>query len=1029
MRMALIASAAVIALFTSVAGAGGVSADLVQRLRSGGVVLSGWFEPPPDGVALEAHLATFISAADAELIASHGFGHVRLPVEWTILADPDQPTALRAGPLAQLDGAIDLFTAHDLAVIVTPAGSYDTALADARLRTNAIAFAGALAGHLAAHDPALVLVQVSDRPPIDDPVAWAAVRDELLLAMRAAAPLHTLVTATPMPAIDDGINAPPATWTSGTPETFTALAPALIENVVEALHFDEPPIFTGQGETNGPAWAALVHEVPYPASATNVAPIAEALAGEITDPAFSWIPDAIIDYGAVAWNRAVVEARLAPVVAWAQKHDAVVLIDAFGAMRGSPGSGPPSVSRHNWLRDVRRTAEGAGFGWTVDSYAGERGIAVGEPGRRAGDVGALAALGVDLAPAMPQAIDRALYRDALRGMWLATCIANWTGLRTEGAKTAPPFFTDEAWGQPLGGVPLDFVFQDPWGADDDTDIEYVYLHLLNHHETSFLSSAQITAGWILHINEYIWVSNKRARDLMALGTFPPATGMGGANQHWLMIDAQLTTEMFGAVAPGMPAMALDMALLPMLTTSGGHATLASQYHAVLYALAARAPAGLTGRDLVTWIAEEARRYVPDGSKTADIVDFVLASFLANPDPDDWESTRDAYHDRYQANAAANGFVYRAWYESSINFASSILALLYGEGDLKRSIQVGTLSGWDSDNPTATVGGLLGLLQGIDGVHEAFPAQALSDRYWIDRTRDAMPDYLPDDPAAEDTFTMLADRMLAIVDRAVIDGGGAIDSESGAWLPPPLPIEPLESNPAWRLDQSSAVRRVQRAGGAVTATSSVTGQTPGLNHQPSQFANGFEHDFDGVEPPAGAQVAYASDAPGPGPGVVILTVRFDRPVEIDTLRFVEGDILGQQGGWFTSLEIQVESGGVFTTEWASGADGLEPTTPFERIDVSLVAPRWVTAIRVIGPPGGNQEFVTCMELDGFGNGVGAPLCAGDVNADGVVDGGDLGLLLAQWGVSGDVIADLDRNGTIDGADLGMLIANWNCCADC
>ena len=44
------------------------------------------------------------------------------------------------------------------------------------------------------------------------------------------------------------------------------------------------------------------------------------------------------------------------------------------------------------------------------------------------------------------AIDRADYQDRLRAMWLGKAIANWTGLRTEGQVSTPPFLTDAAWG-------------------------------------------------------------------------------------------------------------------------------------------------------------------------------------------------------------------------------------------------------------------------------------------------------------------------------------------------------------------------------------------------------------------------------------------------------------------------------------------------------------------------------------------------------------------------------------------------------
>lgn len=46
---------------------------------------------------------------------------------------------------------------------------------------------------------------------------------------------------------------------------------------------------------------------------------------------------------------------------------------------------------------------------------------------------------------------------------------------------------------------------------------------------------------------------------------------------------------------------------------------------------------------------------------------------------------------------------------------------------------------------------------------------------------------------------------------------------------------------------------------------------------------------------------------------------------------------------------------------------------------------------------------------------------DLNGDGVVGGGDLGILLANWGNPG--TGDLDGNGVVDGADLGALLSAW------
>lgn len=53
--------------------------------------------------------------------------------------------------------------------------------------------------------------------------------------------------------------------------------------------------------------------------------------------------------------------------------------------------------------------------------------------------------------------------------------------------------------------------------------------------------------------------------------------------------------------------------------------------------------------------------------------------------------------------------------------------------------------------------------------------------------------------------------------------------------------------------------------------------------------------------------------------------------------------------------------------------------------------------------------------------GEPGNPADLNGDGVVDGADLGLLLAAWETSGP--GDLDGDGIVDGADLGLLLAAW------
>ena len=403
-------------------------------------------------------------------------------------------------------------------------------------------------------------------------------------------------------------------------------------------------------------------------------------------------------------------------------------------------------------------------------------------------------------------ISREKYANQLYGFWLGQSIANWTGLITEmdkvgniGEIKTGNFYTRNDWGKKdersiwedesidKSNIKIDFVFKDIgelWGADDDTDIEYMYQYLLNFYETSILSPSQIRAGWLKHIKKeeenFLWVSNQRAFDLMIEGIFPPETSNPSLNEHFEMIDAQLTTEIFGLFSPTRPELSMKMAELPISTTARNEAKEIAEFYIRMHSLASIPIYENDTKEKIFWLAEKSRAVLNDLQYPAKMYDYVKELYDSNIK---WESARDSIYNRYQVeqqdgyNMTSRELYCNGCYAAGINFASSLISLFFGEGNIKETIKIGTLSGWDSDNPTSTWGGLIGFIIGKSGVEEAFDRD-FSNKFNIHRTRQNFPNN------GIDTFENMANEGIRIIDRVIKNElNGTFDRENNLWLVP------------------------------------------------------------------------------------------------------------------------------------------------------------------------------------------------------------------------------------------------------
>lgn len=336
------------------------------------------------------------------------------------------------------------------------------------------------------------------------------------------------------------------------------------------------------------------------------------------------------------------------------------------------------------------------------------------------------------------------YFDKVYGAWQATLVANYTGLAHEGKYLAEPSSADS----------IDLVLLAEWPTDDDTAIEWVDLHILETYGLDPTYS-QIRDEWVDHLNHDIWVSALKARQLMAEGVLPPETGSAALNPEGVWsIDAQLQTELFGLIAPGLPDEASQRAIYFAKVTNSGLAVEASAFYTSLYALA------FFESDVPTLITAAQARF-PAEAEINQIVDTVRTWHTLYPD--DWRQTRRLIRDAYDHDPE--------WWGAKVNFASTIMALFYGQGDLIQTMTIASLAGWDADNNVTTSAGLLGLIEGYEALPE--PIRTASDRYFNEDVTGDLPQY--------QTVSEIAGRTQALAEAVIRQAGGRIEDEAGARL--------------------------------------------------------------------------------------------------------------------------------------------------------------------------------------------------------------------------------------------------------
>jgi len=212
----------------------------------------------------------------------------------------------------------------------------------------------------------------------------------------------------------------------------------------------------------------------------------------------------------------------------------------------------------------------------------------------------------------------------------------------------------------------------------------------------------------------LWHANQAARYNILNGIPAPESGHWKNNMHADDIDFQIEADFAGLMAPGMVNAAGIYADRIGHIMNYGDGFYGGAYVAAMYSLA-------YVYDDVYQLVIDALEVIPAESNYYKCMQDVIA--FHKQYPDDWKKAWQAIEDSEWAIDlhCPDGINSPFNIDATVNSAYVLLGLLYGEGDLKLTMDISTRAGQDSDCNPATAAGILLTMQGYDSISD----------YWID----------------------------------------------------------------------------------------------------------------------------------------------------------------------------------------------------------------------------------------------------------------------------------------------------------
>ena len=299
------------------------------------------------------------------------------------------------------------------------------------------------------------------------------------------------------------------------------------------------------------------------------------------------------------------------------------------------------------------------------------------------------------------------YENRVYAGWLGKCIGVRFGAPVEG-------WTYQEIRDNLGELSQFFPLAPGklFKPDDDTALPMLLIHALSDYGPE-VSAAQLGEAWLNYLADQrgtLWwggygkSTEHTAYMNLAAGVAAPLSGSTEMNGAALaeQIGGQIFSDIWGLVIPDNPRLAADYAARAASVAHDGNGMYGGMFVAALvsHAFREKDPQRLV---------EQGLALIPKESEYSQVVTAVLEYYRQHPD--DWHAAYRFIHDQYGYDR------YPGEVPIIPNAAIVVMALLYGQGDFSRTIQIANMGGWDTDCNVGNAGAIMGVAVGLPGISD------------------------------------------------------------------------------------------------------------------------------------------------------------------------------------------------------------------------------------------------------------------------------------------------------------------------